>query len=149
MADELDCILAVFHHMGQLAPGKAPKVLRDATYLNNLSSEREAFERIVDSYRMRVEDEWNFRGLSGGEDHERDFGVYLDIAERKGGVLPSWWTAEKREECERLGRDTNGGCCLQYSVTKADIQKKYKEELMPMRLRMIAQMVTGEKVGGG
>ena len=70
-----------------------PKMVRDATWLNSLE-DKQAMKRLVDSYRMRVEDELipggHRYGINAKEDPVPDFRVYLERAERKGGVLPCW-----------------------------------------------------------
>ena len=163
MAEELDATLNMFGasspstsvagmNISQLSsrPGKAPKFIRDAAYLNSLS-ESDAMLRIIDSYRLRVEDEYTFEGeaggLYGGDDPVPDFKDFLIKAEKKGGILPSWWSLEKRQECIRLGRRRNHFNSLYFAVEKSDIIEHYKDNWMPMKLRMIAQMVTGSKIG--
>ena len=147
MAEGLDKTMSIFSGNAGSPPAK---FVRDAAYLNSLSKQ-EALKRIVDSYRLRVDDEYHFKrdivGLYAQEDPVEDFEDYLDVAERKGGILPSWWNEERRRECVELGRGSKYHC-LHYAVEKHDIIDQYKDHLMPMRLRMIAQMVTGEKVGG-
>ena len=147
MAEELDSTLALFS--GKVKSPKAPKFIRDATFLSSQSPEQ-ALGYIVDSYRLRIEDEYalngNPAGLYAQEDPVGDFKEYLDVAEQKGGILPSWWNTEKRADCVRLG-EAEGWHCLQYAVQKSDIIEKYGDRLMPMKLRMIAQMVTGVQVG--
>ena len=70
----------------------------DALKLNTLSEE-DAFTRIIDSYRLRMEDEVKFRGDVGGvyagEDPLEDFQEFLKQAEDRGGCLPTWWSQEK------------------------------------------------------
>ena len=70
------------------------------------ASERKAFEIVIDSYRLRVEDEYTMcgdaRGRYGEMNPRPDFHRYLRRAEKKGGVLPSWWSPEKHAACMRL-----------------------------------------------
>jgi len=145
-ANELDQMLAMFS--GNLS-GSAPEFLRNASYLSSLP-EIEAFAIIVDSYRMRVEDEYVFRGNVRGryaeEDELLDFRKYLTQAEDKGGILPKWWSGAKRSACERFACDTNQWSDISCAVEKADIIEHYKDRWMPMKLRMIGQLVTGSKV---
>lgn len=55
--------------------------------------EEEVYELMIDSHRMRMEDECNFQGkfqgLYGGEDPVPGFRQFLDKAETKQGLLPA------------------------------------------------------------
>lgn len=142
----MDKILATF--MGSPDPSPA-KYLRDAAYLNSLPEEK-AMKLIIDSYRMRIEDEYAMNGeafgLYEGEDPVPDFIEYLDMAEKKGGILPHWWNPKKRSECFLMAR-TSSDCNLGHAVQKQDIIDTYGDRLMPMKIRMIAEMVTEVKIG--
>lgn len=114
--------------------------------------EAEAYKRLIDGYRMRVEDEYafegNLTGLYGGEDPVAGFNRYLDRAERcSAGVLPSWWNKEKRAECLALGKDRSGWSCLHHAVEKHDVQEEYKDMLMPMKVRVLAEKIYGRRIG--
>lgn len=134
--------------MGRLDPSP-PEYFRGAAYLNSLP-EKEAFRQIVDSYRLRVEDVYVFDGdacaLYAEQNPVADFEDYLYVAEKKGGILPRWWSREKRGECVQMGCRSET-CNLYHAVEKSDIVEAYGDRLMPMKLRMIAQMVTGVRVG--
>ncbi len=118
-------------------------------YLSRLPETR-AFAAIIDSYRLRVEDEYTFRGdasgLYGDEDPLPCFRDYLDQAEQCGEVLPPWWNQAKRRACENQAMRKSEFSYLGYAVEKPDIQKHYGDNLMPMRLRMLAERVTGSHV---
>lgn len=64
--------------------------------------EKDCFAQLIDSYRLRVEDDYVFTGeLSGlysGEDPRVGFTRFLNMAEKKTGLLPTWWCKEKRRE---------------------------------------------------
>lgn len=129
----------IFNHPGK--PG----------YLSRLP-ETKAFAAIIDSYRLRVEDEYKFRGDASGlyaeEDPLPEFREFLDQAEQCGDVLPSWWDRAKRRACERQAMRSSEWSCLTSAVEKSDIMEHYGDRLMPMRLRMLAERVTGSHVGG-
>ena len=125
-------------------------------FFDNKPEER-AFASIIDSYRLRVEDEYaymgNNRGIYGGEDPVADFNEYLDKAEATQ-VLPSWWNTQKREACVRYGLNKANWSDLNCAVEKSDIIDHYKNAMMPMQLRMVAEMVedsnvTGQPAGAG
>lgn len=149
-------------------------------YLDSLPSEEEAMDQLIDAYRLRVEDDFMYRGHLHGrytekaennadeqeqqQDEEspalRDFRHFLDLAEaqigkdqqqqssddaKKSSILPSWWSSEKRAICERRAMGT-GWSALHRAVEKEDIQEHYKDSMMPMKLRMLAEAVYGFNV---
>ena len=87
--------------------------------------EKDAFIRLIDCYRMRVEDDYKFageaRGLYNDENPLPDFQQFLDLAQKRKGVLPKWWSGEKRLECERLATDMTQWACLGSAVEKSDV----------------------------
>ncbi|KAK9235423.1 zinc finger, MYND-type [Lipomyces kononenkoae] len=120
----------------------------DGKYLHGLS-EDDAYSAIIDSYRLRVEDDYVYgQGVSGlyaDEDPFPDFQEYLSLAEERG-VMPPWWNTEKRRECERRSNGADWSNIF-YAVEKSDIIDHYKDSLMPMKLRMVAEKVYGTRVG--
>ncbi|KAL1849030.1 hypothetical protein Plec18170_007689 [Paecilomyces lecythidis] len=134
--------------------------IRNNTYLDSLSEEA-AMEQLIDAYRLRVEDDYKFRGdvhgLYAMEDPFDDFEEFLDLAEeqmeeeqhagslKRPGILPKWWCEEKRIVCEEKAmRDS--WCSVTYAVEKSDIREHYKDITMPMKLRMLAETVYGFSV---
>ena len=121
----------------------------DGTYFDSLP-EKDAFAQIIDSYRLRIEDEYKFRGDAGGlyagEAPLPDFRQYLNRAKKKGGVLPKWWSREKRRACGRRAVDRAQWSDLNSAVEKADIMEHYGENIMPIKLRMLAEKVAGSNV---
>lgn len=112
--------------------------------------EEEAYDLIIDSHRMRVEDEFNFQGIDqglyAGEDPVPGFRRFLIKAEKTPGALPPWWNAEKREACIRKGDSENQWSNLHSAVEKSDIQEHYNNNTMPMKLRMFAEEIIGTNV---
>ena len=144
MGEELDRMLSIFTTGGVENP--LPNRIRNGAWLSTFP-EQEAFKRIIDSYRLRIVDEYNLNGKQiDQEDPVADFREYLDTAERKGEILPAWWTTEKKEACISLGQQ-DGEHNLGGAVTKASINDDYGEATMAMKLRMVAQMITGVQVG--
>lgn len=128
-------------------------------YLDSLSEEA-AMEQLIDAYRLRVEDDYKFRGDAHGlysmEDPLDDFEEFLDLAEaqmskegkdgqKRSGILPKWWCEEKRNACERKAM-RGGWSSISCAVEKSDIQEHYKDDTMPMKLRMLAETVYGFNV---
>lgn len=94
-----------------------------------------------------MEDEYTFGakniGIYGGEDPVPVFKEFLDLAESRSGLLPPWWNAAKRLECERLAVDSNQWSDITCAVEKSDIQEHYKNNTMPMILRVLGEKVYG------
>lgn len=150
----------------QRTPGQATRSgatgnsAKDSMYAMGLSSkdwlcrgnksEDEVFTFLIDSYRMRVEDESNFRGqISGsynGGDPVPEFKKFLGLAEANNGILPRWWTAEKRDACVAKGSAKSGWANLYSAMEKSDIQEHYGDGQMPMKLRMLAEEITGSYI---
>lgn len=128
------------------------KGLVSDTYLHTLS-EKDAFVQLIDCYRMRVEDDYKFahenRGIYGGEDPVPDFKAFLDLAEKRKGILPKWWSEEKRRECERLAMDVTQWADINCAVEKHDVIKHYGDSVMPMKLRLLAEKIYGKKIDMG
>jgi len=115
-------------------------------------TEEKAMTILIDSYRMRVEDELNFRGneakdsIYDGGDPVKGFRRYLVKAESVSGLLPRWWNEHKREACVALGARKDHWYRLDRAVEKSDIQEHYGDGAMPMHLRMLAEEIVGSYV---
>ena len=120
-------------------------------YLHQFS-EKDAFRQLIDCYRMRVEDDYNFagdtRGLYNGDDPLPDFQEFLDMAETRSGILPRWWSGAKRRECEKMAVGTVEWSDLNAAVEKQDIIEHYGDPTMPMTLRLLAEKIYGRKIQG-
>jgi splicing suppressor protein 51 len=71
------------------------------------------------------------------------FKRFLDLAGSGSGLLPPWWNAEKRRECEKIAVDSNGWSDINCAVEKGDIQEHYKNNAMPMMLRVLGEKIYG------
>ena len=120
-------------------------------YLHQFS-EKDAFRQLIDCYRMRVEDDYTFsgdtRGLYNEDDPLADFQEFLDLAETRSGILPSWWSDGKRRECEENATDREEWSDLNAAVEKHDIIEHYGDATMPMKLRLLAEKIYGKKIEG-
>lgn len=114
---------------------------------------REVYVRLIDTYRLHVEDEYRFNGVTtglyAGRRPLRQFRKFLDLAESREKLLPSWWSKEARAECESLGMDPREWSNLEGAVEKSDIQEQYDDFLMPLKLRVLAERVYGCPVQTG
>jgi len=125
------------------------KALNDDTWLHN-RPEKDVYKLLLDAHRLRLDDEYNFRG-NVSEYPAQEFHDLLIKAERRRGgkILPSWWNQTKRQECERAARQDLGldGC---FKLEKSDVVEKYGgDSMMPMQLRMLAEEILGEPLTPG
>lgn len=132
------------------------------TWFHN-RSEKDVFTLLIDSYRLRVEDEYKFQGecdinsLYGGGNPYTGFKKFLGAAERNNREgLPPWWSNSKRADCIAFARNKRGSkwSDLHGAVEKSDIIEHYGgDSTFPMQLRMVAEKFllsppTGD-LGGG
>jgi splicing suppressor protein 51 len=145
-----------------MAPGSNPDSnsgntfhrLSEGTYLHGMS-EQDAYCALIDSYRLRVEDEFIFSNVkkefskySNNPQPLQGFQRYLDRVEAKARLLPPWWSVEKRRACEVLAQNRSQWSCIFFSAKKSDIVEFYKDSMKPMQLRIFAEEVEGWNVSG-
>ena len=127
--------------------------LSNKTWLHG-RSENDVYTLLVDAYRLRTEDNYMYGDIdegslySGRPSGYDGFCDFLDLAASRPGLLPSWWTPEKRQECEQFGMNGSGWGDLRCAVEKSDIVEHYGEPRFPMQLRMFAEQVIGIGPGG-
>ncbi|KAK8151829.1 putative MYND domain protein [Phyllosticta citrichinensis] len=130
--------------------------LDNGTWLHD-RSERDTYKLLIDAYRMRAEDDYNYEGdvdmdsvMSGEASTSiRPFKRFLTrIENRKRDLLPDWWNKEKRLRCERTGLNSNNWEDLGAAPEKGDFIEHYEDPRMPMQLRMFAEDVYGRGPGG-
>lgn len=134
--------------------------LNNGTWLHN-RPKKDVFKLLVDTYRMRIEDEYVFQGevdedslYSGASAASalRHFQRFLTKAikkdaARKRKLLPEWWTKESLNECLEFAR-TDEFSNVGYAVEKHDIQEHYSQSDMPMQLRMFSEKIDGTLAAG-
>ncbi|KAF3766013.1 hypothetical protein M406DRAFT_223444, partial [Cryphonectria parasitica EP155] len=124
-------------------------------YLHN-RPERDVYKLLIDTYRLRMADRCGLEGVReadslyapGVTDAMPGFRRFLGLVEAKRGVLPSWWSAEKERECERLGGGGGGWSSLRRKIEKSDVLAHYRDEKFPMQLRMFGETIYGRGIGG-
>ncbi|KAF2672769.1 hypothetical protein BT63DRAFT_436634 [Microthyrium microscopicum] len=123
--------------------------LEHKTFLHDLP-EKDVYTLLLDSYRMRQEDEYKFGGdadvdsIYGGAPHSlKPFRRFLRRAEKKSGILPAWWDQTKQEACVAQGMGGDEWSDLSCCVEKHDIVEHYDDPQMPMKLRMLAETFCG------
>lgn len=128
--------------------------LDNNTYLHD-RPEKDVYRLLVDSFRMRQADNRNVEGdvdpngiYGGAPTSLPGFRRFLKLAAKRRNLLPSWWNDEKEKECEELGSDASTWSNLAHGVEKQDIIQRYGHDLMPMQLRMLAEIVYNRGPGG-
>lgn len=115
-------------------------------------SEAEVYKTLLDSYRMRCQDESAYSlsmpkdSLYDGGDPKVGFKQFLDKAKSHGTVLPQWWSDEKAVECVAKGDQREGWATLHKTVSKGSIQDHYGDNMAPMKLRLLAEEIIGTNV---
>jgi hypothetical protein len=118
--------------------------------------ESNAFQLLIDTLRMRQQDELNFdRVCMPGSIHarnepssERAFRDFILEAQGVPGYLPTWWKGEiSTDACVEYAQ-RNAAFSLAVAQEKQDIQRTWDEDRMPMMLRMVAERVYGNTPGG-
>ena len=118
--------------------------------------ESNAFQLLIDTLRMRQQDELNFdRVCMPGSIHarnepssERAFRDFILKAQGVPGYLPTWWKGEiSTDACVEYAQ-SNAAFSLAVAQEKQDIQRTWDEDRMPMMLRMVAERVYGNTPGG-
>ena len=122
--------------------------LSDKTWLHDRPGE-DVFKLLIDAYRLRMEDVYKFTGdveedsiYNKAASGEVGFRRFVGKARDKAGLMPSWWTPEKLEECVNSAGPTKWSN-LAAAVGKSAISDHYGNPDMPMQLRMFAEQVYG------
>lgn len=108
---------------------------------------------------MHLDDNYTFDGdategsVFAGEAHSLPaFKRMLHLAERRKGLLPPWWSADKAKECIELGmKEIKRGenwSSLFAGPDESDIIEHYRDAHMPMQLSMFGEQVYGRGPGG-
>ena len=106
-------------------------------------SEEMVYHRFIDSYRLRVEDDYTqraeYRGIYDEQDPLPDFKEYLKNAVEKH-VMPPWWNKQHEKKIIEMAQKDDWHN-INFAVEKHDIVEKYGNPFEPMLLRMIAERV--------
>lgn len=117
--------------------------------------EKDVYKLLIDSYRLSLEDDFKFEGVrdsntlyGGAADSLKGFHSFLNLAQMQQTILPSWWSEDKAKVCEAFGMEQNNWHSLRKKATKADLVKRYGDQLIPMQMRMFREHVTGRSPMG-
>ncbi|RMZ88152.1 hypothetical protein DV736_g4615, partial [Chaetothyriales sp. CBS 134916] len=130
-------------------PPSFPNLVRFFIQFKN--DESKTYEMLIDTFRLRCEDDYTYGGHNHGiYGNDPPLPVFRDFLARAkaAGMLPEWWNEEKEKECERMAMEDEH-FSIQFAVEKHDIQEYYKDNTMPMTLRMVAENVYGGGYGIG
>ncbi len=112
--------------------------------------ETTVFEILDDAYDLRVVDRVKLLTPDDAAPAEGGgwsaFERFLDLAEKRGGLLPGWWCAGKRRECERFAAQAAELGVDAPKVNGHWVMLRYRDFLMPMKLRLLAERVYGTRV---
>lgn len=115
-------------------------------------TETDCYIRLIDSYRMRAEDDFTYandnHGLYALKDRVPDFAYFLDLAEKRKDLLPKWWSEDTRAACEAMASDNSKDNCTDLSsvVEKPDFPGRDKINAKAIKLRLLAEKVYGKRV---
>lgn len=125
-------------------------------------SEGDVHKLIVDTYRLRMADQHRSNDkISKANIHRgaeqaatiNDFHSFIATSlgldhDRKEAkqIFPSWWTAMVQHRCYKFAEaDEFSNICK--PVTREEIQEHYKDELMPMQMRVFSEQIDGYNSG--
>lgn len=129
--------------------------LNAGTWLHN-RPELDVYRLLIDAFRLRLDDDYKYSALNtagsvyaGSSTSLPAFRTFLDRVEAKPGVLPPWWSPEKRAQCIKLGtEEPEDWLSLRFGPEKGDISEHYGNPQMPMQMRMFVESVYGSGPGG-
>ncbi|KAL9066336.1 MAG: hypothetical protein Q9161_007628 [Pseudevernia consocians] len=107
------------------------------------------FEILDDAYDLRVVDCVKLTPAPSESPLDGswcEFERFLDLAEKRCGLLPGWWSREKRNECERLAAKAAQLGADAPKVNGHWVMLRYRDFLMPMKFRLLAERVYGTRV---
>lgn len=130
------------------APKESPRNVDITGWLND-RPEAEVFQLLIDSYRMRVTTENEFELTHDTNTHGDKgdptigFRLYLEKAENKVAVLPTWWSDGKKDACIAKGNEKDLRKALYGTMEKYDDEEDYRYDAFHMRLVKLAKAITG------
>lgn len=116
----------------------------------------EVLSRLIDIYRLRVDDAYLWSGKFIGLYKMRSegrvdvlpiahFNSFLNQAEACKNLMPPWWDPAARKECVQLAVNKTGHSFIGRPVEKCDIQEKY-HSMMPLLMRKVGQRILGTPI---
>lgn len=120
--------------------------LRNGLYLKTMPLEAMVYDALIDAHRLRRDDECESYGIKCNLCLRRspwpDFERFLDQAE-VSRLLPEWWSNDKRAICRLFALRRGLWNKLDCKTKESDVVEYYRDDLMPTKLRVLAQRITG------
>ncbi|KAF3922054.1 hypothetical protein ABW20_dc0107517 [Dactylellina cionopaga] len=116
---------------------------------------REVLERLIDTYRLRVEDLYHVSGINAGYYKNpgskdlcmEEFVNFLcQLQGSRQIVRPEWWDLASQTDCEDLARNHILRFYIGNPITDHEIATHYGNPVMPSALRTLGDILYGEKV---
>ncbi|PTB66845.1 hypothetical protein BBK36DRAFT_1117194, partial [Trichoderma citrinoviride] len=117
---------------------------------------QDVYVLLIDSFRLREYDDYTFGGTSNADSVYSGrpsslpaFRRFVYAAEAKG-LMPPWWTDQKRVECLTKGidRSADNWHDLHTMARDVDVVVVYEAAIMAMQLRVFAETVKGSGPAG-
>jgi mitochondrial splicing suppressor protein 51 len=115
--------------------------------------EDDVYRVLIDAYRLSVHDELVLHSKTASSNIDvslSDMGLrrLLDHVESREGMMPAWWTVEKRQACLALASEDSQWYSLKKAVDRTEIAQQYGSEAFLMELRIFIESATGRGPGG-
>ncbi|KAH7060656.1 putative MYND domain protein [Macrophomina phaseolina] len=117
--------------------------------------EEDVYKLLIDTCRLRLDDDYKLSQLNtegsvfaGAPTSLPAFRRFLALAESRQGLLPDWWSPEKRAACVELGTKDSDWYSLCFGPEKSDFNEHYGDATMAMQMRMFGEQVYGTGPGG-
>ena len=108
------------------------EILPGGIHINRVS-ENDCYTQLIDSYRSLVEDDYRVGGYAHGlyaqENPILEFRQHFRLAEKRGNILPKWWTMDTKKTRVRKGSDhcKSGLADLEYVIGESDIREHHED----------------------
>lgn len=116
---------------------------------------KDVYRLLIDAHRLRAYDILTMEGKISANSVYDDpsmaivgFRSFLEEIESKAGILPLWWSVDKKNECLALGMEEHQWYSLKVPVDKDGILNRYGSTAFMMELRVFVESVTGRGPGG-
>lgn len=113
--------------------------------------EVKTYHLLIDTFRLRCDDDYTWgqhhHGIYGENPPLPVFDDFLVRAKRVN-VLPNWWNEVKEGQCKTIAM-VDSYFNIKFATEKSDVQEKWEDNLMPMKMRMAAENIYGGGYGMG
>ncbi|KAK5656062.1 hypothetical protein OQA88_5201 [Cercophora sp. LCS_1] len=122
--------------------------LDQGKYLHDRARD-DVFRLLLDCYRLRVDDDNKFEGITPPASPSDGFRRFLGLAKQRSELLPEWWDDAAAMECMAVGVEHKTRWCnLERPISKGEVNSYYGSPTMAMQLRMLGEVVYQRGVAG-